>query len=159
MNEAILRNENGVEISESHKFGEHYVAVGATCWCGDGLLVAPIGLGPDHKKGDPVMVCKDFAHAAFGFKELVMGKQANPNPPEELFAGEKIEKWKALGLAIDKKEEWALFDYGDYMLELSCNKDLKIIDLSTDTDIIIENASYSLVSELVKNFKPNTKGE
>ena len=75
MSDVILCNDNGVEIRESVKDCGHYAAVGARCYCGDVLLVAPAMCFANHKQGDPVMVCGDrFVHA-YRFKDLVMGNQ------------------------------------------------------------------------------------
>lgn len=76
----ILRNANGVEIRRSVKDCGHYMAVGAKCYCGDILIVAPPICHPDHKKGDPVMACGDHLVHAYRFKDLVMGKQPEQKP-------------------------------------------------------------------------------
>lgn len=74
----ILRNKHGVEIRRDHKPHGHYEAVGAQCHCGMDLMVAPPIFVPDHKKGDPVMVCSDHGVHAYRFKDLVPGKQPEP---------------------------------------------------------------------------------
>lgn len=71
----ILQNDNGVEIRKSQKDCGHYKAIGATCYCGDVLIVASPVFRPNHKKGDPVMVCGDHGVHAYRFKNLVRGKQ------------------------------------------------------------------------------------
>ena len=70
---AILTLENGVTITQEE--GRHAEVNGAVCNCGDLLYVAPAVFGPDHKKGDPVVICTDHGHNAYHFKELVPGKQ------------------------------------------------------------------------------------
>jgi len=72
----ILRNCHGVEIREDQREYGHYKAVGAICFCGEDLIVAPPIFNPNHKKGDPVMVCRDHGIHAYRFSELVMGKQS-----------------------------------------------------------------------------------
>lgn len=74
----ILRNNHGVEIREDARPHGHYEAVGAKCWCGMDLIVAPMIFNADHQKGDPVMVCGDHGVHAYRFKELVLGKQPKP---------------------------------------------------------------------------------
>ena len=71
----ILRNDNGVEIREDQKDFGHYKAVGATCYCGNVLIVAPPVCHPNHKKGDPIMVCGDHCVHAYRFKDLIQGEQ------------------------------------------------------------------------------------
>ena len=81
MNEPVLTLKNGVNITDEE--GSHARVHGAFCWCGDGLIVAPLVFSPDHKKGDPVVVCLDHGHAGFRFKDLVKGRQENPNDPPQ----------------------------------------------------------------------------
>ena len=71
----ILRNDNGVEITEESKEFGHYMASNAVCVCGEKLMVAPPIFKPDHKKGDPVMCCDDHGIHAYRFKDLIIGKQ------------------------------------------------------------------------------------
>lgn len=74
-NMIVLENENGVQIREDVKFYGHYGAANATCECGESLIVAPPIYCPDHKKGDPVMVCADHGVHAYRFSALVVGQQ------------------------------------------------------------------------------------
>jgi len=71
----VLRNNNGVEIHEGAEKYSHPIAVGATCHCGEKLIVAPKVFNPAHKKRNPVMVCGDHGVHAFYFKDLVKGNQ------------------------------------------------------------------------------------
>jgi len=73
--DVILENKQGVKISESVKFQGHYGAVNAVCQCGEELIVAPLIFHPNHKKGDPVMVCGDHGVHGYRFSDLVIGKQ------------------------------------------------------------------------------------
>lgn len=75
MTDVILENPNGVQILESVKFHGHYGAANATCQCGEELIVAPPIFHPDHKKGDPVMVCGDHGVHGYRFSTLVVGRQ------------------------------------------------------------------------------------
>ena len=75
MSNVILENPQGVVILEDVKFNGHYGAANALCRCGDILMVAPSLFHPDHKKGDPVMVCGDHGVHGYRFSELVIGKQ------------------------------------------------------------------------------------
>ena len=75
MSDVILENENGVQIIESTKIGGHYAAANAVCHCGNSLIVAPPIFHPDHRKGNPVMVCEDHGVHAFRFLDLVTGRQ------------------------------------------------------------------------------------
>ena len=74
-NAVILENLQGVRILESVKFNGHYGAVNAVCECGEELIVAPPIFNPDHKKGDPVMVCGDHGVHGYRFTSLVIGRQ------------------------------------------------------------------------------------
>ena len=76
----ILENANGVRITEGDKMQGHHVAVGARCYCGERLIVAPMIYQADHRKGDPVMVCLDHGVHAFRFLGLVQGKQPEAAP-------------------------------------------------------------------------------
>lgn len=71
----ILENENGVRITEDDRRHGHYAAVGALCHCGEPLIVAPMIYHPEHRKGDPVMVCTDHGVHAYRFLDLVQGRQ------------------------------------------------------------------------------------
>ena len=73
----VLQNEHGVQIREDIKTegGNHYKAANALCECGQELMVAPMIFHPDHKKGDPVMVCGDHGVHAYRFVSLVKGQQ------------------------------------------------------------------------------------
>ena len=94
---------------------------------------------------------------------------------EELFAGEKIEKWEALGLAeagpfpagerefgihfsrpLGKQE--ATSNSNTYGFTIGTCGHIYVYDNSTGYEFFFK-ASYSLASELVKNFKSHTKGE
>ena len=75
MTDAILRNANGVTITEKDKFAGHHLAVGALCECGEDLIVAPPVFHPAHEKGDPVMICGDHGVHAYRFKSLILGRQ------------------------------------------------------------------------------------
>lgn len=75
MTDVILENPNGVQILESVKFHGHYGAANATCQCGEELIVAPPIFHPDHKKGDPVMVCGVHGVHGYRFSTLVVGRQ------------------------------------------------------------------------------------
>ena len=72
----MLRNNQGVEIREDQKYCGHYKAVGAECCCGGFLIVAPLIFDPDHKRGDPFMVCDEHGIHGYRFKDLVPGRQA-----------------------------------------------------------------------------------
>ena len=72
----ILENANGVRITEGDKMHGHHIAVGALCCCGEHLIVAPTIYQADHRKGDPVMVCRDHGVHAYRFLDLVMGAAA-----------------------------------------------------------------------------------
>ena len=76
----ILENANGVRITEEDKMHGHHIAVGALCCCGEHLIVAPTIYQADHRKGDPVMVCRDHGVHAFRFLDLVMGQQPEAKP-------------------------------------------------------------------------------
>lgn len=76
----ILENANGVQITEDDKRHGHHVAVGALCHCGEPLIVAPWAYHPDHRKGDPVMICWEYGVHAFRFLELVQGRQPEAKP-------------------------------------------------------------------------------
>ena len=80
MSDVILENANGVRITEGGKMQGHYVAVGALCCCGEHLIVAPTIYQADHRKGDPVMVCRDYGVHVFRFLELVEGRQPEAKP-------------------------------------------------------------------------------
>lgn len=80
MIDVILENPNGVRITEADKLHGHHVAVGARCHCGEALIVAPMVYQADHRKGDPVMVCRDHGVHAFRFLELVKGQQPEAKP-------------------------------------------------------------------------------
>ena len=71
----VLENEHGVQIREDVKFNGHYGAANATCYCGEILMVAPPIFHPDHKKGDPVMVCGDHGMHGYRFSDLRPGRQ------------------------------------------------------------------------------------
>lgn len=71
----ILENANGVRITEEGKMHGHHSAVGALCHCGEQLIVAPMIYHPEHRKGDPVMVCIDHGVHAYRFLDLVQGRQ------------------------------------------------------------------------------------
>jgi hypothetical protein len=71
----ILRNAAGVVITETTRVHGHYTACGASCECGEPLIVAPPVYHPEHKKGDPVMVCCDHGVHGYRFSELVLGQQ------------------------------------------------------------------------------------
>jgi len=71
----ILTNANGVRIVEGKKHGKHCYAENATCECGEDLIVSPPIYFPDHKKGDPVMVCCDHGVHGYRFSELRQGQQ------------------------------------------------------------------------------------
>jgi hypothetical protein len=72
----VLKNTHGVMILESRKTaGGHYCADNACCECGRTLMVAPPIFHPDHKKGDPVMVCEDHGVHAYRFTSLKIGQQ------------------------------------------------------------------------------------
>lgn len=73
--DVILENPQGVQILESVKFCGHHGAANATCQCGEELIVAPPIFHPDHKKGDPVMVCGDHGVHGYRFSALVVGQQ------------------------------------------------------------------------------------
>lgn len=73
--EVIIENKNGVQIREDSKFAEHYGAANATCQCGMELIVAPPLFHPDHRQGDPVMVCGDHGVHGYRFSDLVVGRQ------------------------------------------------------------------------------------
>ena len=73
MYELQLENKHGVRIAEKH--GSHWMASNALCWCGEKLLVAAPIFGPDHKPGDPVLICHEFGHAAWRFSGLKIGRQ------------------------------------------------------------------------------------
>ena len=75
MSDVILENRGGVQILESVKFCGHHGAANATCQCGEELIVAPAIFHPDHKKGDPVMVCGDHGVHGYRFSALVIGQQ------------------------------------------------------------------------------------
>lgn len=75
MSDVILENPQGVRILESVKFHGHHGAANATCQCGEELIVAPSIFRPDHKKGDPVMVCGDHGVHSYLFSTLVVGRQ------------------------------------------------------------------------------------
>jgi len=76
----ILENANGVRITEGDKMHGHHIAVGALCCCGEHLIVAPMIYQADHRKGDPVMVCRDHGVHAFRFLDLVKGLQPEDKP-------------------------------------------------------------------------------
>lgn len=80
MSDVILENANGVKITEGAMMQWHHVAVGALCHCGEHLIVAPMIYQADHRKGDPVMVCRDHGVHAFRFLELVQGRQPEVKP-------------------------------------------------------------------------------
>lgn len=80
MTNVILENANGVTITENDKIGGHYTAVGAFCHCGEALIVAPPLFQADHRKGDPVIVCRDHGVHAFRFLDLVPGQQPEAKP-------------------------------------------------------------------------------
>lgn len=80
MSDVILENANGVRITEGDKMHGHHIAVGALCCCGEHLIVAPTIYHADHRKGDPVMVCRDHGVHAFRFLELVEGRQPEAKP-------------------------------------------------------------------------------
>lgn len=71
-----MENKNGVTIS-SKKLVGHALVDNATCWCGDGLIVAPKIFGQD-SSDKLLIVCVDFCHADFIFDELVIGQQPHP---------------------------------------------------------------------------------
>ena len=73
--DVILENQQGVQILESVKFHGHYGAANATCQCGEDLIVAPRIFHPDHRKGDPVMICGDHGVHGYRFSALVIGIQ------------------------------------------------------------------------------------
>jgi hypothetical protein len=75
MSDVILENPQGVQILESVKFSGHHVAANAKCECGEELIVAPPIFHPDHKNGDPVMVCSDHGVHGYRFSTLVVGQQ------------------------------------------------------------------------------------
>ena len=79
MTDVVLENAAGVQILKSKKFNGHYGAANALCHCGEELIVAPPIFHPDHKKGDPVMVCGDHGVHGFRFLDLVQGRQLMPN--------------------------------------------------------------------------------
>ena len=76
----ILENASGVRITEKDKRHGHHLAVGALCHCGEYLIVAPPAYHPDHRKGDPVMICGDHGVHAFRFLDLVKGLQPETKP-------------------------------------------------------------------------------
>ena len=76
----LLENANGVRITEEDKMHGHHIAVGALCCCGEHLIVAPTIYQADHRKGDPVMVCRDHGVHAYRFLELVEGRQPEAKP-------------------------------------------------------------------------------
>ncbi len=71
----ILENERGVTIREDKKFGDHYMASNAYCWCGDELIVSAPVFHDTHEKGNPVMRCADNGVHAYHFKDLKKGVQ------------------------------------------------------------------------------------
>jgi hypothetical protein len=75
MSNVILENPQGVQILEDVKFCGHHGAANATCQCGEELIVAPPIFHPDHKNGDPVMVCGDHGVHGYRFSALVVGQQ------------------------------------------------------------------------------------
>lgn len=75
MTDLILENPHGVQILESDKAGRHYKAHNAVCECGEELIVAPLIFHPDHRSGDPVMVCGDHGVHAYRFLSLLPGRQ------------------------------------------------------------------------------------
>lgn len=75
MGTVVLENENGVQIRDDDMEGRHHKAHNALCECGESLIVAPPVYHPDHRKGDPVMICGDFGVHAYRFQNLVQGKQ------------------------------------------------------------------------------------
>ena len=79
LGEIILENSNGVQIREGLKSNGHYLARNAECFCGEHLLVAPMLFHANHKKGDPVMICRDHGVHAFRFLDLTIGRQETPN--------------------------------------------------------------------------------
>ena len=83
MSDVILENANGVRITEGDKMHGHHIAVGALCCCGEHLIVAPTRYHADHRKGDPVMVCRDHGVHAFRFLELVEGRQRSVSDAAE----------------------------------------------------------------------------
>ncbi len=84
----ILRNSHGVEITEGGKLSGHHIAVRAKCiaGCDCALIIAPPVFGPEHKKGNPVMICEDHGAHSFMFKDLIAGNQqynAGNKPPRD----------------------------------------------------------------------------
>lgn len=73
----ILNNKNSVKIDCKTKHSNHYATSQAKCSCGKGLLVAPSVYNPDHKNGDPILVCYDHGHNAYRFSDLIIGKQSD----------------------------------------------------------------------------------
>jgi len=69
-----MTNENGVILDQEE--GKHAKCVNAVCACGASLLLAPSILNPQHKKGNPIIVCNDHCIHAYWFKNLTQGKQA-----------------------------------------------------------------------------------
>jgi hypothetical protein len=76
MRDLILENQHGVQIHKGVRFSGHHGAANAQCECGAELIVAPSIFHPDHKKGDPVMVCGDHGVHGYRFSALVVGRQA-----------------------------------------------------------------------------------
>lgn len=78
----LFENKFGVRVDSDSKINGHYMAVGATCHCGEELVVAPPIFQADHRPCDPVFVCRDHGMHAFRFSELVLGVQPTPTTLE-----------------------------------------------------------------------------
>lgn len=71
----VLENGYGVKILELSDNDRHYKTENAICECGEELIVAPPICHPDHKKGDPVLVCLDHFIHGYRFSQLRPGRQ------------------------------------------------------------------------------------
>jgi len=71
--EVKLTNNNGVRLDS--KNGKHWSTLDAKCKCGEWLMLTPALFRPDHKPGDPIMMCEDHGVHAYRFKDLIKGKQ------------------------------------------------------------------------------------